>query len=79
VGVWAGHGVDYVVADGGGLSLLAKGKLYSLLYSLALEYANWCLVGNLKAVKYCLPLGVNVNISGAEESLLSDHSGDMIA
>jgi len=37
------------------------------------------LVGNLKAVEYRLPLGVGVSIPGAEEDLLSDGGGDMIA
>lgn len=55
--------------------LISKGELLSLLYGLVLDYANWCLVGNLKAVEYRLPLGVSVNIFGAGEGLLSDHRG----
>ena len=47
--------------------LIFKGEWLGLLCGLVLEYANWCLVGNLKAVEYRLPLGVGVSIPGAEE------------
>lgn len=49
--------------------LISKGELLSLLYGLVLDYANWCLVGNLKVVEYRFPLGVNVNIFRAAEGL----------
>jgi hypothetical protein len=59
--------------------LILKGECSPLLCRLIFRcvlLANCYLAGNLKAVEYRLPLGVEVRIPGEGEKLLSDDRGD---